>query len=146
MNDAEIVLDAMQGGPRSLSDRIPVYALFTDPPLGRVGLTETQALQRGYRIKKATMPMRKIARAREMGETKGMVKLIVDADTDLILGAAILGVSGDEVINMFAAFMYSGRPCSDYRRSVLVHPTVSELMPWILDELELVESEAVTAA
>jgi pyruvate/2-oxoglutarate dehydrogenase complex dihydrolipoamide dehydrogenase (E3) component len=140
VNDAEIVLDGLRGGPRRLSDRIPIYALFTDPPLARVGLTEREALVGGHRVLKATRSMARIGCAREMGETAGFVKLLVDADTDRILGATILGVSGDEVINMFATVMYSGRPCSEYRRAVLVHPTVSELMPWILDDLAPVES------
>jgi pyruvate/2-oxoglutarate dehydrogenase complex dihydrolipoamide dehydrogenase (E3) component len=83
--------------------------------------------------------MAKINRAKEMGETLGFAKLLVDADSDLILGASILGPGGDEIVNMFAAFMYSGLPCRTYRRSVLVHPTISELMPWMLDTLEPVE-------
>jgi pyruvate/2-oxoglutarate dehydrogenase complex dihydrolipoamide dehydrogenase (E3) component len=136
VNDAEIVLDALRGGTRRLSDRIPTYAVFIDPPLGRVGMTEKEALAKGHRVMKAVRPMSSISRAREMGETQGFVKLLVDADDDMILGASILGVGGDEVINMFAAFMYSGQPCHRYRRAVLVHPTVSELMPWILDGLE----------
>ena len=136
VNDAEIVLDHLYGGQRKISDRNPVYALFTDPPLGRVGMTEKQALATGKKILKATRPMSRISRAKEMGETKGFAKLLVDADTDLILGASILGVGGDEVINMFAAIMHSGIPCREYRRVVLVHPTVSELMPWILDGIK----------
>jgi pyruvate/2-oxoglutarate dehydrogenase complex dihydrolipoamide dehydrogenase (E3) component len=133
VNDGEVVLDHLFGGRRALSDRVPVYALFTDPPLGRVGLTERQALDAGKKVLKATRPMAKISRAKEMGETKGFAKLLVDAETDLILGASILGPGGDEIINMFAAIMHSGIKCHNYRRVVLVHPTVSELMPWILD-------------
>lgn len=136
VNDAEIALDTIRGGDRKLSDRISTYAMFTDPPLARVGLAEKEAVEQGYNVLKATRAMKRISRAKEMGETRGMVKLLVDADTDLILGATILGVSGDEVINMFTAFMYSGRPCREYRKAVFVHPTVSELMPWILDDLE----------
>jgi pyruvate/2-oxoglutarate dehydrogenase complex dihydrolipoamide dehydrogenase (E3) component len=136
VNDAEIVVDLMTGGTRKLSDRIPVYALFMDPPLGRVGLSERQAVEQGYNVLKATRQMSKINRAKEMGETQGFAKLLVDGDTDRILGAAILGPGGDEIINMFAAYMYSGLPCRDFRKSVLVHPTVAELMPWILDTLK----------
>ena len=136
VNDAEIVLDLMRGGTRKLSERIPIYALFIDPALGRVGMTEKEALAKGLNVLKATRPMSRFSRAREMGETLGFAKLLVDADTDLILGAAILGPGGDEVINMFATYMYSGLPCSDYRKAVLVHPTISELMPWILDTLK----------
>jgi pyruvate/2-oxoglutarate dehydrogenase complex dihydrolipoamide dehydrogenase (E3) component len=136
VNDAEIVLDQMRGGSRKLSDRIPVYALFVDPPLGRVGMTEKEAVAKGLNVLKAIRPMSRISRAKEMGETQGFAKLLVDGDTDRILGAAILGPGGDEIVNMFAAYMYSGLPCSEYRKSVLVHPTVSELMPWILDTLK----------
>ena len=133
VNDAEIVLDYLFGGDRALSQRIPIYGLFTDPPLGRVGMSEKQALASGKNVLKAVRPMSRISRAKEMGETKGFAKLLVDADTDLILGASILGVGGDEIINMFATIMHSGIQCHNYRKVVLVHPTVSELMPWILD-------------
>jgi pyruvate/2-oxoglutarate dehydrogenase complex dihydrolipoamide dehydrogenase (E3) component len=135
VNDAEIVLDQMRGGSRTLSDRIPVYGLFIDPALGRVGMTEKEAVAKGFNVLKATRPMARISRAKEMGETQGFAKLLVDADTDFILGASVLGPGGDEIINMFAAFMYSGIPCRSYRKSVLVHPTISELMPWVLDTL-----------
>ncbi len=133
VNDAEIALDFLFDGPRTLSQRIPVYALFSDPPLGRVGMSEKEALASGRKILKATRPMANISRAKEMGETKGFAKLLVDGDTDQILGASILGVGGDEIINMFAAIMHSGIPCRNYRQVMLVHPTVSELMPWVLD-------------
>ena len=136
VNDAEIVLDLMRGGTRKLSDRITVYGLFIDPALGRVGMTEKEAIANGHKVLKATRPMSQISRAKEMGETLGFAKLLVDGDTDRILGAAILGPGGDEIVNMFAAYMYSGLPCSDYRKAVLIHPTISELMPWILDTLK----------
>ncbi|MEQ8714777.1 MAG: mercuric reductase [Cyclobacteriaceae bacterium] len=139
VNDAEIVLDHLYGGNRRLSRRIPVYALFTDPPLGRVGMTEKEALAKGHKIMKASKEMKTISRAKEMGETQGLAKLIVDADSDLILGATILGPGGDEIVNMFAAIMHSGIPCRNYREVVLVHPTVSELMPFVLDGLKVVE-------
>jgi len=137
VNDAEIVLDRLFGGDRALSKRIPIYGLFTDPPLGRVGMTEKEALASGKKVLKAVHPMAKISRAKEMGETKGFAKLLVDGETDLILGASILGVGGDEIINMFAAIMHSGIECRNYRKVVLVHPTVSELMPFILDGIQL---------
>lgn len=141
VNDAEIVLDRLFGGDRTLNTRNIIYGLFTDPPLGRVGMTEKQALETGRKILKATRPMSKISRAKEMGETKGFAKLLVDAETDLILGASILGVGGDEIINMFAAIMHSEIPCKNYRKVVLVHPTVSELMPWILDGIKEAKME-----
>jgi pyruvate/2-oxoglutarate dehydrogenase complex dihydrolipoamide dehydrogenase (E3) component len=136
VNDAEIVLDVLFGGTRTIAQRIPVYALFTDPPLGRVGMSEKEALSSGRKVLMATRPMSKISRAKEMGETLGFAKLLVDAETDQIIGASILGPGGDEIINMFAAIMHSGIPCKNYREVVLVHPTVSELMPWVLDGLE----------
>ena len=140
VNDAEIVLDHLHGGNRKLSTRIPIYGLFTDPPLGRVGMSEKEALSKGHEIMKATKPMSQISRAKEMGETNGFAKLIVDAESDLILGASILGPGGDEIINMFAAIMHSKIPCKRYREVVLVHPTVSELMPWVLDGLKKVNA------
>lgn len=136
VNDAEIVLDVLRGGSRAISKRHTIYALFTDPPLGRVGMSEKEAIAEGKNVLKATRPMSKISRAKEMGETNGFAKLLVDADTDKILGAAVLGPGGDEIINMFAAIMHSDIPCKEYRKVVLVHPTVSELMPWVLDGLE----------
>ncbi|WP_179343427.1 mercuric reductase [Winogradskyella ursingii] len=143
VNDAEIVLDYLFGGERAISKRIPIYGLFTDPPLGRVGMSEKEALATGKKVLKATYDMSRISRAKEMGETKGFAKLLVDAETDLILGGSILGINGDEIINMFAAIMHSGIQCRNYRRVVLVHPTVSELMPWMLDGIkEAMEKEA----
>lgn len=136
VNDAKIVIDHLFGGSRKISDRIPIYGLFTDPPMGKVGMSENEALKKGYKILKAKLPMKKISRAKEMGETNGFAKLIVDAETDLILGATILGPGGDEIINMFAAIMHSRIPCHQYRKVVLVHPTISELMPWMLDGLK----------
>lgn len=139
VNDAEIVLDVLNGGNRAISKREVIYGLFTDPPLGRIGMTEKEAIKAGHSVLKATRPMSKISRAKEMGETKGFAKLLVDADSDLILGASILGPGGDEIINMFAAIMHSQIPCREYRKVVLVHPTVSELMPWVLDGLKRVD-------
>ncbi len=136
VNDAEIVLDHLFGGSRRLSHRNTIYALFTDPPLGRVGLSEKEARASGRLVMKATRPMSEISRAKEMSETQGFAKLLVDGDTDLILGAAVLGPGADEIINMFGAIMHSHIPCRNYREVVLVHPTVSELMPWVLDGLE----------
>lgn len=136
VNDAEIVMDFLHEGHRKLSDRLPIYGLFTDPPLGRVGMTEKEAIASGRKVLKSTKAMNKISRAKEMGETNGFAKLLVDADSDIILGASILGPGGDEIVNMFAAIMHSGIPCRRYREVVLVHPTVSELMPYVLDGLE----------
>lgn len=143
VNDAEIVIDYLDvdGGDRGISKREKIYALFTDPPLGRVGMNEKDARDVGLNVLKATKPMSEISRAKEMGETKGFAKLLVDADTDLILGASVLGPGGDEIINMFAAIMHSRIPCHEYRKVVLVHPTISELMPFVLDGLEAVDTD-----
>lgn len=135
VNDAEIVLDDLNDGPRRLSDRTTVYAMFVDPPLGRAGMTEKEAVAKGHRVLKATRTMDRVSRAKEMGETEGMVKLLVDADDGRFLGVAVLGVFGDEVANGFAAFMQTGATWETYRRTVLIHPTVGELMPWTLDGL-----------
>lgn len=145
VNDAEIVLGDLfdgniPGGRRTVEDRLLTYALFTDPPLGRVGLTERQAIEHGMNVLKATRPMAQVSRAKEMGETQGFIKLLVNADTDQIVGAATLGANGDEIINMLTAFMHGGQPCRTYRSVVLVHPTISEIIPWVLDDLEPVES------
>lgn len=139
VNDAEIVLDYLFDGDRSLSQRTQVYGLFTDPPLGRVGMSEKGAIASGRKVLKATRTMTRISRAKEMGETKGFVKLLVDAETDQFLGASILGVGGDEIINMFATAIQAGMTWKEYRKTVLVHPTVSELMPWTLDALKPIE-------
>lgn len=135
VNDAEIVLDALRGGPRRLSERDTVYAMFIDPPLGRVGMTEKEALAKGHRIRVATREMKRIARAKEFGETRGLIKLIVDADEDRFLGVAALGLYGDEIANLFAVAMHGGVDVPTFRRTVLIHPTVGELLPWILDGL-----------
>ncbi len=136
VNDAEIVLDYLFGGQRKISSRVPIYALFTDPPLGRVGMTEKEATDKGYKILTANKPMAEISRAKEMGETTGFVKVVVDAKTDQLLGASILGVGGDEVIGMFATMIHGKIPCKRFREIVLIHPTISELMPWVFDALE----------
>lgn len=133
VNDAEIVLDHLFGGERRLSSRIQIYGLFTDPPLGRVGMSRKEALASKRRVLEATRSMKRISRAKEMSETDGFARLLVDGETDQILGASILGPGADEIVNMFAAIMHSQIPCHEYRRVVLVHPTVAELMPWILD-------------
>lgn len=142
VNDAEVVLEYLFGNKsRSIFKRNMAYALFTDPPLGRVGMSEKEAFDSGKKVLKATYPMSRINRAREMGETKGFAKLLVDAETDLILGATILGVGGDEIINMFATIMHSNIPCKEYRKVMLVHPTISELMPYVLDGIAEVKNK-----
>ncbi|MDJ0757384.1 MAG: mercuric reductase [Ardenticatenaceae bacterium] len=140
VNDGEIFWDHYSGDDdRSLKQRIPTYALFIDPPLGRVGMSEKEARESGRSVLMATRPMKYISRAKEKDETAGLVKILVDADSEEFLGAAILGIGGDEIINLFTAFMYTGQSYKLFRRAVLAHPTVSELMPWILDDLKPLE-------
>lgn len=137
VNDGEIFWDHYSGeGDRSLSLRTPTYAMYIDPPLGRVGMGEKEARGSGRNIWMAVRPMNQIARAREKDETAGLVKILVDMDSEEIVGAAILGVGGDEVISVFTPFMYTGASWKLFRKSVLPHPTVSELLPWILDDLK----------
>ena len=136
VNDGEIFWDVYSGDDdRLLSERIPTYAMFIDPPLGRVGMSEQEARASGRHVLMATRAMKHIARAKEKDETAGLVKILVDADTEQFLGAAVLGVGGDEVINMFTPFMVTGQSYKLFRKAVLTHPTVAELMPWILDDL-----------
>jgi pyruvate/2-oxoglutarate dehydrogenase complex dihydrolipoamide dehydrogenase (E3) component len=137
VNDGEIFWDFYANGKdRKLSERIPTYAVFIDPPLGRVGMSEKEARKSGRNVLMATRKMKHITRAKEKDETAGLVKILVDADSEEFLGATILGVGGDEVINMFTSFMYTKASYRLFRRAVLTHPTVAELMPWILDDLK----------
>jgi len=137
VNDGEIFWDHYAGdGNRRLSDRIPIYAMYIDPPLGRVGMSEREARDSGRNVLVATRPMSAIARAKEKDETAGLIKMLVDADTEEFLGVAILGVGGDEIINMFAPFMMAKRSYRLFRKAVMVHPTVGELLPFILDDLK----------
>ncbi len=116
--------------------RLPIYAMFIDPPLARVGMNESQARASGRNVLMAVSPMSRVARAREKRETNGIVKILVDADTEEILGATVFGTGGDEVVGAFAVFMQTGRSWKHFRRVVFPHPTVSELMPWIMDGLQ----------
>lgn len=146
VHDAQIVLDVLQGGPRTLSERDTVYAMFIDPPLGRVGMTEKEALAEGRRIRVARRDMRRVARAKEDGETNGMIKVVVDADDGRFLGVAALGVHGDEIANLFAVAMRADIDVEAFQRTVMIHPTVGELLPFILDDLGPVRSARDPAA
>ncbi|PRD45866.1 FAD-containing oxidoreductase [Phyllobacterium phragmitis] len=139
-NDFEIVAaNLLDDDPRRVSDRLPAYALYIDPPLGRVGLSEAEARKSGKRLLIGTRPMTRVARAVERGETQGFMKIIVDADTHQILGASILGVSGDEAIHCILDIMYAKAPYTTLQRAVHIHPTVSELIPTVLGELKPVD-------
>ncbi len=135
-NDFEIVAaNLLDGGNRRVSDRIPAYALYVDPPLGRVGLTETEARKTGRPLLVSKRPMIRVGRAVERGETKGFMKVVADAETQKILGAAILGVSGDEAIHGILDIMNAGAPYPALQWAVPIHPTVSELIPTVLGDL-----------
>lgn len=136
-NDYEIVADnLLNGHRRTVSDRITAYGLFIDPPLGRAGMTETKIRQSGRKALTGKRPMTRVGRAVEKGETQGFMKITVDAETKQILGAAILGVGGDEAIHSILDVMYAKAPYTVLQRSVNIHPTVSELIPTILGELK----------
>jgi pyruvate/2-oxoglutarate dehydrogenase complex dihydrolipoamide dehydrogenase (E3) component len=136
-NDFEIVAaNLLDRERRRVSDRIPAYALFIDPPLGRAGLTEAQARAAGKRLLVGFRPMTKVMRAVEKGETQGFMKIIVDAETRQILGAAILGTAGDEAIHAILDAMYAKAPYTTLQRAVHIHPTVAELIPTMLGELK----------
>ena len=132
-NDFEIVAaNLLDGEPRSLSQRLPGYALYIDPPLGRVGMTDTEAARSGRRLLHSKRPMTRVGRAVEKGETQGFMKVVADADTRQILGAAILGTGGDEAIHGILDMMNAGQPIEALRWAVPIHPTVSELVPTLL--------------
>jgi pyruvate/2-oxoglutarate dehydrogenase complex dihydrolipoamide dehydrogenase (E3) component len=136
-NDAEIVgATLLDNDPRKVSDRITAYALFIDPPLGRAGLTEAEVRKSGRRALVGRRPMTKVGRAVEKGETQGFMKIVVDAETQQILGAAILGTGGDEAIHSILDVMYAKAPYTVIQRAVHIHPTVSELIPTMLGELQ----------
>jgi pyruvate/2-oxoglutarate dehydrogenase complex dihydrolipoamide dehydrogenase (E3) component len=136
-NDGEIVIaNLLDNDARRVSDRIPAYALYTDPALGRAGLTEAEARKTGRQILIGKRPMTRVARAVEKGETQGFMKVVVDADTKEILGAAILGVGGDEAVHCLLDAMYAKAPYTVVQRAVHVHPTVCELIPTVLGELQ----------
>ncbi len=137
VNDGEIFWDNYSGeGDRKLSDRLSIYAMFIDPPLGRIGMSEKEARESGRNVLMATKPMAHISRAKEKDETAGLIKILVDADTEEFIGVTILGVGGDEIINIFAPYMYAKQSYKTFRKAVFTHPTVGELIPWILDELQ----------
>ena len=136
-NDHEIVVaNLFDGDARRISDRVPCYALFIDPPLGRMGLNEEQVRQRGQPALMATLPMQRVGRAREMGETQGFMKVLVDAASGQLLGASILGHNGDEVVHALLALTVAGQPFSVMARAMHIHPTVSELLPTLLQQLK----------
>ncbi len=135
-NDYEIVTaNLFDGDPRRLADRIPCYALFIDPPLGRAGMNEAQARASGRRVLAGKMPMTRVGRAREAGETQGFLKVLVDAESQELLGASLLGLNADEIVHALLDVMYAKKPYTTIQRAVHIHPTVSELVPTLLGSL-----------
>lgn len=135
-NDFEIVAaNLLDDDPRRVSDRITTYALYIDPPLGRAGMTVAQVRASGRRALVGKRPMTRVGRAVEKGETQGFMKVVVDADTREILGAAILGVGGDEAIHGILDVMSAKAPYTTLSRTMHIHPTVSELIPTMLQEM-----------
>jgi pyruvate/2-oxoglutarate dehydrogenase complex dihydrolipoamide dehydrogenase (E3) component len=136
-NDAEVVAaNLLDNDARNVSDRIPAHALYIDPPLAQVGMTERQVRQRGRAALIGIRPMTKVSRAIEKSETHGFIKLLVDAESKEILGASILGTGGDEAIHCILTAMYSGMTTSLLQRAMHIHPTVAELIPTVLGSLK----------
>ncbi|MEZ0342239.1 FAD-containing oxidoreductase [Mycobacterium sp. pV006] len=136
-NDFEIVAaNLLDDDPRRVSDRISTYALYIDPPLGRAGLSVEEVRRSGRKAMVATRPMTRVGRAVEKGKTRGFMKVVVDAETEQILGAAILGVGGDEVVHTILDVMTAGLPYTAISRTMHIHPTVSELLPTLLQDLQ----------
>ncbi len=139
-NDFEIVAaNLLDNDPRRVSDRIPAWALYIDPPLGRVGMSEEEVRKSGRPALIGTRAMTRVARAVEKGDPRGLMKILIDAHTKQILGASILGVGGDEVIHSILDMMYAKAPYTVIQRAVHIHPTVSELIPTMLGELKPLE-------
>ncbi len=136
-NDFEIVAaNLLDNDQRRVSDRITAYALYTDPPLGRAGMTEAEVRKTGKPALISTLAMEDISRAKEKGETKGFMKILVDRDSKQILGASFLGLSGDEVIHCVLDIMYAKAPYTVIQRAMHIHPTVSEFIPTMLGDLK----------
>ena len=119
-----------------MSDRIQTYGLFIDPPLGRCGMTDAEIRKSGRRALTTKYPMSRVSRAFEKGETQGFMKICVDAETKQILGAAILGTGGDEVVQVLLDIMYAKAPYTIVQRAMHIHPTVAEYLPTVLSKLE----------
>ena len=136
-NDYEILAaNLFDDDPRRVADRITAYALYIDPPLGRVGITEREARASGREVLVGTMPMARIGRAKERSETQGFMKILIDAETKRIMGASILGIGGDEIIHSLLDVMYADAPYTVIERAMHIHPTVTELIPTMLGDLQ----------
>jgi pyruvate/2-oxoglutarate dehydrogenase complex dihydrolipoamide dehydrogenase (E3) component len=139
-NDYEIIAaNLLDGQARSVKERIPAYALYTDPPLGRAGMSEREVRASGRKALVGKLPMDRVHRARVRGETQGFMSALIDAETKELLGAAILGIEGDEVVHSILDMMYAGAPYTVLLRAVHIHPTVTELVPTMLNNLTPLE-------
>ena len=139
-NDFEIVAaNLLDNEQRKVSDRIQTYALYIDPPLGRAGMSETEARKTGRKLLIGTRPMTRVGRAKEKGETLGFMKVIADAETKQILGASLLGTGCDEAVQSILDVMYSGRPYTTITHAVHIHPTISELIPTVFGDMQPAE-------
>jgi pyruvate/2-oxoglutarate dehydrogenase complex dihydrolipoamide dehydrogenase (E3) component len=139
-NDFEIVAaNLLDGGKRSLAERIPAYALYIDPPLGRVGMNEADARKSGRKVLVGRLAMGAIGRARERSETAGFLKILVDAENERILGASLLGIEADEVVQAIASLMTADQPYTTIQRAMYIHPTVSEYLPTLVGDLKPLE-------
>jgi pyruvate/2-oxoglutarate dehydrogenase complex dihydrolipoamide dehydrogenase (E3) component len=139
-NDYEIVAaNLLDGDTRRVTDRLTAYALYTDPPLGRCGMTEAEVRKSGRPALIATMAMEDVSRAYEKGETNGFMKIIVDKESKQFLGASLLGLNGDEVVHTILDQMYAKAPITVMARAMHIHPTVTELLPTMLQELRPLE-------
>ena len=134
--DHQIVLANHDGGSRTAQGRVPTYAMYTDPPLGRVGLTEAEARESGRAMLMVSWPMKRVSRAREESETTGSIKLLVDAQDERIVGATVFGLNGDEVIQVVSNFMATGASYRVLQEALPIHPTVGEFLPFVLGKLQ----------
>jgi pyruvate/2-oxoglutarate dehydrogenase complex dihydrolipoamide dehydrogenase (E3) component len=137
--DYEILVDHLSGGDRTADHRIPTYAMFTDPPLGRVGMTDREAKMSGRKVSKATLSMSVLTRAKLEGETDGLINILVDTDSERLLGASILGITGDEIVQIISALMHAGASYHVLAEMLPIHPTVAEWYPTILEQLAPLE-------
>jgi pyruvate/2-oxoglutarate dehydrogenase complex dihydrolipoamide dehydrogenase (E3) component len=135
VHDGQVFLSALEGGSKRISDRVSTYALFIDPPLARLGMTEREAREANIPYRVATKRMDTISRAKEKGETLGLIKIMVDSRDDTLCGASVCGVGADEVIGMLALAMQARLRYQVIRDTVLPHPTVGELIPWMFSGL-----------
>jgi pyruvate/2-oxoglutarate dehydrogenase complex dihydrolipoamide dehydrogenase (E3) component len=137
--DYEILADHLKGGSRTADGRIPTYAMFTDPPLGRVGMTDSEARASGRKVSKATISMSAVTRAALDGETDGLINILVDDETERFLGASVLGLTGDEIVQIISAMMHADASYHTLAETLPIHPTVAEFYPTILGRLRPLE-------